>query len=272
MIKVLSIGDLVPKSVFAALDPVAVNSVVDNVATAARNHWIRLAEQDTDFGSHWRFDYIGGIQPIEYPKINTAVISLVGEVPHMLEDGAPQLDMRETLLGPNVKVVGKGERGKHKSKKGDFYRSIPLRHTTPGSEAAPRGKIAGREMGTAYSGHDAVADSKKLGKTIYGAAKKLEATKGGPKQRPVYGERLPASLAPKLKPYHKVDIFAGMIRAETTYEKTVSSQYLTFRTISTAELEGWIRAAIPARQYAESVSEFVENLIPKAVDALLEAE
>lgn len=271
MIQMQFISDLIPPEILAGLDSAAVGSVVNNVAQAARNHWIRLAEKDNDFGSHLRFDYINGIQPIEYWGSGVAVISLVGELPHMLEDGAPRLNMRQTLLGSGVPIAAKGKKGKRVSKSGEYYRSIPLRHTTLGSARAPRGKTVGQEMGSAYSGHNAVADSKKLGKQIYAAAKQLSATRTGSGKQGGYGQRLEAGLAPKLKEHHKTDIYAGMLRIEAAYEQATSSQYVTFRTISTATDEGWFRAAFPARNYASSVSKFIEDLVPKAVAALLES-
>lgn len=270
MIKVQPIQELIPTEAFAALSPDALNTVVYDIARAARNHWVKLAENDNAVGSHWRFDYISGIQEVEMVKAAVAVVALVGEIPHILEDGSPALDLRKPLLGPRVPVVPVGQRGKHQNKKHGYYRAIPFRHTTPGKKGAPRGKTIGQEMGRAYAGHDAVADSKKLGKEIYKAARALTPTVSAPGQKTVYGGRLKPGMAPKLKAHHTTDIYAGMIREEKTYEKATQAQYVTFRTISTSVKEGWIRPAIPARHYASQVHEFVQKLAPQAIAALLE--
>lgn len=266
MIQVEQIDSLIPPEVLAKLAPPQVDEVLANIATSARNHWIKLAEQDQ---SHLRFDYISGIQPVEMQP-GQAAIALVGEIPHFLEDGAPAQDLRDTLLGPNVPVAPFGQKGKRLAKAGHYYRAIPFRHTTPGTEEEPRGKTVGQEMGSAYSGHEAVSDAKKLGKDVYGKAIKLAATRSAPGRGAVYGGRLEAGLAPKLKPHHKTDIYAGMIKEKKKYAKADQSKYYTFRTISEAVTEGWIRGPIQARKYAQQVQQFIQKLAPKAIAALLE--
>jgi hypothetical protein len=278
MIKVQNVETMIPESAIPKLDQPALNGIASNVAAAGRNHWLRLASGDT---SSFKADYIQGIQEVSV-KGNDHIISLVGEVAHQIEEGAPRLDMRDTLLGPEVPVAPMGERGKHLSKNKQFFRAIPIRHTTPGS-----GKAIGQAMGSAYRGHNAVADSKKLGKAVYRAAKALETTKTTP-----YGEggktkwggrlntsRLRSGLkkgvrgVPLLKPHHKSSIYEGMVRFEKTYEKATQHHYGTFRTISTAVRDGsWIRKAIEPRHYAEKVSTFVAKLLPEAISAYLEAK
>jgi len=267
MILFEQLESLVPQGIFAKLTPPQIDEVLGNLAAAARNHWIRLAEGDT---SHLRHDYISGILPVE-TKFMQATVTLVGEVAHMLENGDPAtLDMRTTLLGPNVPEAPFGKKGKRRAAAGHFYRAVPFRHTTPGSKDSPRGKTIGQEMGSAYSGHEAVADAKKLGKEIYGWAKKLSPSRSAPGGGTVYGGRLKAGHAPKLRAHHKTDIYAGMIKEKKVYEKADQSQYFTFRTISEAVTIGWMRGPIPARNYAQKVSQFVKELAPKAVAALLE--
>jgi len=237
------------------------DGILDNVAQSARNHWINIAKKDT---SHLRTEYLHAIQPIDAGK-STWTISLLGEIPHILEDGAPALDMRSTLLGLNVPVVPVGERGKHKNAKGGFYRAIPFRHTTPTS-----GSLVGQAMGSAYSGKMGIADSKKLGRKIYNKAKQLASTKTDPYgKKTKWGKRLPAGYAPKLKKHHKTDIYAGMVKQTKTYEKATQSQYMTFRTISTSVSTGWIRKPIEARHYAEKVNKFVNRMIPRAIEAYI---
>jgi hypothetical protein len=234
-----------------------------------------LAEKDT---SSFRADYIQGIQPVEADGTRHT-IALVGEVPHLLEDGAPRLDMRETLLGPDVPVRPLGQKGKRLSKDKQFYRAIPFRHTGVGT-----GKTVGQAMGSAYGGHSAVQDAKKLGRAVYRAAKKLVPTQTDPYGKTVWGGRLGTSRiqaglskgergVPLLREHHKSSIYEGMVREEKTYEKATQSQYVTFRTISTGVRdESWWRKAIEARRYAENVERFIGKILPLAFEKFVEAQ
>jgi hypothetical protein len=256
---------LIPPEVFAALDHKAIRGVVRDIAAGARAYWIQLASKDK---SSFRRDYINGIQEVKFKK-NLAIISLVGEVPHMLEDGAPQVDMRKFLLGPNVPVVPLGERGKHVNAQGGYYRAIPFRHATPTASG-----VTGQPMGSAYAGHDAVKDAKKLGRAVYSAAKKLSATTSSPYGKTTWGGRLDTSKMniPLLRPHHKTDIYQGMVRQEKTYAAATQGQYTTFRTISTTggDPDSWIRKPIEARHYADKVAAYVQRIAPMALTAFLE--
>ena len=199
------------------------------------------------------------------------VVALVGEIPHILEEGSPSVDMRDTLLGPNVPVVPMGQKGKHLTSNKQFFRAIPLRHTTPGS-----GKVTGQSMGSAYDSNNAVSDSKKLGRQVYNAAKALSATRTDPYGKTLWGGRLDTSGmqggkgVPLLKPHHKSSIYEGMIRNEKTYEKSTQSSYVTFRTISTAVRdESWWRKPIEARHYASAVADFAGKTLSEAIAAYL---
>jgi len=245
-----------------ALSDKTVASILDNVAQSARAHWIKIAKEDK---SHLKVDYLQAIQPIDVGK-NTWTISLVGEIAHLIENGAPRLDMRTTLLGPNVPVAPMGKKGKRENKDGGFYRAIPFRHKNM-SKGLP---YAGRQ-GTLNRGslnQKVLARAKAIGRNVHREAKNLTSTTtqayGG---RAKKGTRLAAGLAPKLKAHHKTDIYAGMIKQSKTYEKATQNTYMTFRTISTNVTEGWIRKPLPARHYAEDVNTFVSKMIPKALDA-----
>ena len=249
----------------ALLTKDVMSKILDNVVQSARNHWIKIAKEDD---SHLKLDYLRGIQPIDIKgRKGTWTISLVGELPHLLEDGDPELDMRDTLLGPNVPVVPLGNRGKHPSKRGEFYRAIPFRHTGPNSRS-----VVGQAMGSAYQGMLGIKEAKKLGRSILKDAKQLGAStteRISTFYKTTWGDKLAAGYAPKLKEHHVTDIYAGMVRLEKTYEKATQSQYMTFRTISTAKKIGWIRKSIEARHYAEKVRFFVDDLLPKAIDAFI---
>lgn len=268
MIKVITLSDFAPDEFSARASPEALMSVVDNVMTAARAFWVKRA-QETLSGSK-RADYIHGIQPVEVGE-GYAAITLLGEVPNMIEEGQDPYDMHSTLLGPQVPVVParSGLKGKHALKDGTgFWRIIPFRHQTPGTQ----GKAGGTPMGEAYDEIMPIEDAKKLGKMIYAVAKKLEGTKGMPGGKVMWGGRLPAGLAPKLKPHHSTDIFAGMVRVEKDYQNATQSTYMTFRVISDSVPDKWKHGGSEPADLAYDVAQFIEQTAGAAFAALFDDE
>jgi hypothetical protein len=242
----------------ALLPQAVVTAIVTTIAEAARSEWIRLAGESLHTT---RGDYINGIQPVEVLN-EVATVTLVGVLPNLLEQGMEATDLHDTLLGPNVPVVPQGARGKHEKTDGSgHYRSIPFRHRTGNRGAG---------FGNPYQGHAAVADAAKLGRSIYRQAKQLSGTTSNPYSGTKGGGRLPAGLAPKLRPHHAVDIFAGMTRQQKTYEQATQSQYTTFRTIATGS-PGWMRPATPGAHLAQKVSEYVGQIAPQAFSAYIAA-
>lgn len=259
MIEVTGLDLVIPEALADVLSDEIVTSLVANIAEAARSEWIRLAGNALH---STRQDYINGIQPVEVTP-GTATITLVGMFPNLLENGMSATDLHNTLLGPNVPISEPGERGKHvsidpRTGKVKFYRAIPFRHSV-GEKGAG--------FGNPYRGHQAIADAAALGREIYGRAKKLSGTLSDPYGGTVkQGGRLPAGLAPKLRPHHATDIYAGMRKERKTYERATQSQYVTFRTISTGS-PGWLRPATPGVHLAAEVSQFVQQIAPQTFSA-----
>ncbi len=246
------------------LSPLAFEPLLHDIAEAARDKWIRVAGEDLHTS---RRDYLESIQAVEFKK-GVATIALVGRLANIIEEGMAEVDLRDTLLGPNVRISPEGEYGKHLTIRptGEvgYYRAIPFRHGTPGT-----GGAVGAEMGSQYK--DVVEDAGQLGRDVYGEAKKLKATVSDPYKGTKWGGRLTASDmeklgVPKLKPHHAVPIFQGMVRERKTYEKARQTQYMTFRTISTLVPTGWIRPATEGRHYAKKVSEYVRQMAPAALE------
>jgi hypothetical protein len=257
--------NVIPKGLMDVLNPKLAEMILRDIADGARSEWIRIAGAEL---STTRRDYLAGIQPVEH-KPGMAIISLVGQLPNIIEEGMAAVDLHDTLLGPNVPISPPGEYGKHlkidpKTFATGYYRAIPFRHAVPGTTGA-----VGVAMGMAYSGHDAVEDAEALGKKIYGRAKRLKGTVSDPYGKTTYGGRLPEGLAPKLKPHHKTDIYAGMIRERKTYVKATQSQYMTFRMISTGS-PGWRRPTTKGRFFSEQVGEYVQRMAPQAFAAFVD--
>lgn len=259
MIEVTKLDRIIPERLAANLSKEAVERSLADVADAARAEWIRLAGSTLKTS---RQDYIAGIQSVEMSKTR-AVITLVGSVPNLVENGMPGTDLHDTLLGPRVPVVARGDRGKHARKDGiGYYRAIPFRHATPTA-----GFTSGVPMGARYENHPKIEDAKKLGRDVYRAAKKLEPTRSDPYGPTRWGERMQKGLAPKLRERHAVDIYAGMVRLAKTYKKATQYHYMTFRTISTNS-PGWYRPDTrPGAQLAQKVSRFVQRIASKTFQA-----
>lgn len=265
MITALTLADLMPAQM--AFTPEQMRVVVENVMAGARNEWVKLARA--------RFhrtlqDYLDGLQPVELGD-GYAAVALVGDLALMLENGAPRIDMRDTLLGPNVPVAGPGQRGKHRNKEGGFYRAIPFRHQVPGTQGVGGGAV----MGSQY--FKSVPDmagqlQKQLGRAVHAAAKQLTASKGMPGGGTRWGGRLPAGTggAGLLRPHHTTDIYAGMVRQSKTYGKATQNTYTTFRTISTNSApETWIRPPTEGAHLVNDVVAYVEENASKAFLAVL---
>lgn len=277
MIEVRGLESLVPQALLAGLSNKAVNEILFGIADAARAEWVRLAGK-TYFTT--RRDYVRGIQPVRL-RPGVATISLVGDLPNMLEHGMPAQKLHETLLGPKVPLVPMGQRGKHRSKDGGEYRAIPFRHATPTA-----GGAVGQPMGRPYTGHDLVEDAKELGMKVYELASQLDPTIGKPGGKMAYGGRLGAGPSkdayaalkvPKLRDDHAVDIYAGMIRSEKKYEKATQSFYMTFRTIAKGpdgkprNSSDWITKKREGDMLHKKVDAFVQEIAEGAVKAYVEA-
>lgn len=252
------VRDLIPDDIIEMLNEDAVYQVVANIADGARQEWLHLAGKNLNTSSR---DYQNAIQAVVH-RPGIALLTLLGQPANIIEHGSDAVDLRDWLLGPNVPEALPGQKGKRRAKDGSFYRAVPFRHGTPGT-----GGAVGRAMGDAYSG--TVKDAAALGRAVYKAAKSLDP-----------GERIPAHMrygrgqkktVPKLKAHHKTDIYAGMQKIRGAYDKVSQSQYQTFRTISTANTEGWIRPATQAAGLVPMVQDYIERVAPAAFQAYVDS-
>ncbi|HUV65957.1 MAG TPA: hypothetical protein VMW24_18830 [Sedimentisphaerales bacterium] len=249
----VDISQLVPAVLEQFFSSDMMESIIDDLAEGARAKWISLARSELTSAKE---DYIRGIQPVE-SKPGERVITLVGWLPNSVESGIGGYDMRMTLLGP-----GKGKR----NASGGYYRAIPFRHGTPGSQG-----LAGAPMGSQHAGQMGSERARQMGQDIWDVAKRLRPSKQAqPRSRTSWGDRLRAGMAPKLKPHHKTDIFAGMVKVKHTYQKASGNKYMTFRTISTSNPEGWMHPGITGRHLSEQVEAWIERTAPVMLKRALE--
>ncbi len=258
MLDPIDIGAIFPSEILDGLSDSQVEKLVRDLASLARAKWIGLAGKHL----HSSFsDYVAGIQGVVISgegRATIARISLEGVWPNMVENGFSAYDMRDTLLGPTVPVVdATGQKGKRQSESGEFYRSIPFRigsRSARGTGVKSAGDIYAKLLGE--------AEGKKAGRRAMARARKLKATTVGGG----YGERIkPGEITEeRLAGHHKSDIFAGMYRFEEQYKEATQSTYGTFRTISTAQPDGWQHPGMePGKGLAKKVADYLGIQGPK---------
>lgn len=268
MISEIDFSKVVPSQVLAAMHPASVDSLISMVMDAAKVEWDRLASVELFTSRH---EYREHISNVEYGD-GFAAIHLTGEIPNIVENGLDPIDLRKILLGPKVPVVPRGQKGKHVSvhvdeygsAKTGYYRAIPFRHTVGTSG------VLGAPMGAAFRKKLGPKDAAELGQKVWEHAKELTGTRTDPYKGTKWGGRLPAGLAPLLKPHHKTDIFAGMVKSRKKYQKKTQSQYFTFRTISTHNKIGWMRPKIEGRHLSKKVAAYVERYLGDMVESFME--
>lgn len=166
-----------------------------------------------------------------------------------IENGRPARDLKKMLTTSRKTRSGKG---------GSVYLIIPFRHNTPG-----------------YSAHaapmpiDVYKMAKDMAPSQITALTTRKSASGHTVPQRVYkwGGRLAAGMAPKAQSHHKTDLYAGMVRMETSAGGGKSSSYLTFRVMS-SKSKGWIVPPQPGQKIAETA---VNELRPKAEAAVQEA-
>jgi hypothetical protein len=286
----VDIDDRIPKTIRTLLSPAIKEKYLDTVAAAARNEWIRIARRELHSTKN---EYIRGIQPVEASP-GERTIGLVGWLPNAVENGAESFDQRQSLLGPNSHI-------RKESKKGGFYANVPFRHATPKSQG-----LAGPPMGSAYGprasehsrrhvyeGNFSAERAKELGQFVYDHAKYLAPTRAGYHHlkkhqsgflgHTVWGGRLIGKLAPvlrgpnpshpdpRMRRGHLSDIYKGMVRERHHYAAATQTQYITWRTISSRVMHGWIHPGITARHLAEKVQAYIRRIAPATIKQIFQA-
>jgi hypothetical protein len=169
----------------------------------------------------------------------------------LIETGRPARDMKAVL--PTAKRARQVKNGKHA---GQLYLIVPFRHNVP--SAAGIGAHAPQMPAHIYAQAKALAASTELPLGSKKPATRLSATGHTvPQKSYAWGGRLPAGLAPKKKAYHVTDLYAGMVRFDTSSGKQKSSAYMTFRTMGQWS-DGWIVPAKPGQYLAKGVMDSIQ--------------
>jgi len=96
---------------------VAVGNIMDAVAEAARDEWIRQAQESSLITA--KEEYINGIGEVEAPSATQRTITLEGWLPNAIEEGAGSFDMKPGLL------------------KGKEHVAVPMLYGKPGQTNLP---------------------------------------------------------------------------------------------------------------------------------------
>lgn len=176
---------------------------------------------------------------------------LAGEI----ECGRPAKDLKRMLqTSKKTRAVQSGP------KKGQRYLIIPFRHNTPGNSALARAM-----PDSIYAQAKTLPPSRLLPPGTVNPPQRLSASGHMVAQHSYqWGGRLQAGLAPKLKPSHKTDPYAGMVRFSTSTPGAKSSAYLTFRVLS-EKSSGWIIPPRPGLYLAKQVSDGLQSVLEDAV-------
>lgn len=168
-----------------------------------------------------------------------------------IETGRPARDLKK-MLQTSKKT--------RTSSKGSKYLIIPFRHNTPGSDA-----LAQSMPSDVYAVAKKLTPSHVLAPGTKKAPTRLSASGHTVAQHSYqWGGRLPAGMTPKLKPHHKTDIHAGMVKMNTSSGSQKSSAYLTFRIMS-EKSAGWVVPARPGLRLAGNVADNIQPVLEAAI-------
>lgn len=175
-----------------------------------------------------------------------------------IENGRPAYDLKK-MLDTSQKT--------RTTKSGKKYLIIPFRHNVPGAD----GGQAMPQM--IYTQAYALAPSKVTGQTtrpammLPGKSGQRQVTRVNQNQYS-WGGRLPAGLAPKKKSFHTTDIYASMVRFDTTTPGgSRYSSHMTFRVM----MEGSPKWILPAKAGLHLAATAAQNMVPLADKVFTEA-
>lgn len=217
----------------------------------------------------WHEDRKAYVQSIRWSYTGpfSAVVEASARVADQIENGRPARDLKR-MLNTSMKVRV-AQNGKNAGKR---YLIIPFRHNVPAGDG--HSSYARQMPPDIYAQARKLAPSKVTGSVMRpsGTGAMDPKTRGlylVPRKTYAWGGRLPPGIAPKLKPHHTTDIYANMVRMNTSTGKGKSSAYLTFRIMGEWQTDKWIVQAKPglfiARGVARDLQSDAEKILAAAV-------
>lgn len=207
-----------------------IRAAVERTAAETQAMWQASVLQAPGLTAQQRDGYA---KSIGYAMVGaaSAVVTANDPLAGILEQGRPARDLKAML-----QTSRKTRMVQHGKNTGQKYLIIPLRHNTSGSSAHARAMPADIQRVAQAMGSSA----------IIGTSVRRSATGHQVRQLQYrWGEHLPEGMAPKMAKHHSTDIYAGMVRMNTSSGKQKSSAYLTFRVMGEWQSGKWLVAAKP---------------------------
>lgn len=229
-----------------------VSQVVVAVAEQAVYQW-----QDKVLKARlWQGEKTPYFASISWQMVGELAADVISSYPlaEEIESGRPTRDLKMMIATSKKTRV---------TKKGIKYLIIPFRHNVP--TPSGQGALAPQMPSDIYKLAKQLMPSRVLPLGSKKPATRLSASGFAvPQQSYQWGGRLPAGLAPKKSPQHVTDIYAGMVKMNTSAGKGKSSAYMTFRTMK-ENSSGWIVPAKPGLYIARGVTDNLEPIFKDMV-------
>ena len=231
-----------------------VRRALERIGMITHARWVNMIQQETGIKEEWRKPYQQSIVSEQTGPMQVSVYS-DWKYAYEIENGRPSRDLKR-MLDTSMKV----RVSTSKKNAGKRYLIIPFRHTVgsmPGNVrkmAQKMSKSSVPSMGTRLSGTGAWDVATKAPALVV-------------KRNYKWGDRLPAGLALKKADHHKTDIYAGMVRMNTSAGKGKSSVYLTFRTMMEGSA-GWITKPVPGVFHIPQLAKEIEPMATEMMSSL----
>jgi len=242
----------------------ALQEAVQVIASAAHAQWVAYAEGrplpngqtiGSRLGAYKDSILLRQLAPLHW--------QMYSDIPYAaaIEFGSAATDMKQALL-TSAKARRVQAKGKHA---GQRYLIIPFRHGTPGAVT----------FGGNVMTQDQHALARQLAPShVTGLTRRPSANFPGqtvPQNTYKWGGRLPAGLAPKLRPAHATDPLAGMVKFQSNRGGNRDTGYLTFRVMGEWS-PGWLRPAQPGKFPARTALQDISGLAQTAFAAALQRD
>jgi len=248
--------DLTALSGLGSISKKQVNDIAHQVVVACTNETYSEISRQAGKGLHGtRNTYLAGLQMPKFGRMNGS-ITLIGDLPNMIEQGAKAYDMKEgfsrskKIKKTKSRVVYKN--GRAMVKEAGWYLTIPMRMATP-SALGESEAFAGKMSKEAY---EIIKEQKaQITVPIFGVVRRGEQSKG-------FGvtttrDRVKGLGRARNKPYtSKSGEMEGIIKTRKFYEKASQSSYVKFRRVGSGSDENaFIHKGFEAKDFFKKAIE-----------------
>ncbi len=201
-----------------------------------RERIVELAESNLDSSKE---RYLEGLQDAELER-DRLVIRLEGALPVMVEEGADEYDMRQTLLS-----------------RGQRSRAVRFESKDVGSDFGA-GRDFARPIDHPYRAQLGRQEAARIGRRVVQDARA--------------GRRIGPGHAgvPKRREHHSTDLFDRLEREVTPTADGPKERFVVYRTISREKDDGWIHPGIDEHDLFGRAAEKIPDIVEAAIDGLLE--